>query len=64
MEVGEYPGTGTYHRPPPFEHDPQRPQHDDRPTATLAPSDVLVARGRRRSRTSSSPRPTRTSASP
>ncbi|MEU4696164.1 hypothetical protein [Nonomuraea dietziae] len=45
VEVGEYPGTGTYHRPPPFEHDPQRPQHDDRPTATLAPSDVLVARG-------------------
>ncbi|GAA2360474.1 hypothetical protein GCM10010404_12400 [Nonomuraea africana] len=45
VEVGEYPGTGQYHRPPPFEHDPQRPQHDDRPTATLSPNDVLVARG-------------------
>ncbi|MET9338321.1 hypothetical protein [Nonomuraea sp. NPDC003804] len=43
-EPAEYPGTGQYHRPPPFEHEPQRP-HDDRPTATLSPNDVLVARG-------------------
>ncbi|MEU7897818.1 hypothetical protein AB0B45_33780 [Nonomuraea sp. NPDC049152] len=43
-EPGEYPGTGQYHRPPPFEHEPLRAP-DDRPTATLSPNDVLVARG-------------------
>ncbi|MEV5499016.1 hypothetical protein AB0M50_26800 [Nonomuraea fuscirosea] len=55
------PGTGTYHRPgqhgqqPGRQHAPQtgaqqpqlpgRPQLDERPTAALSPSDVLVARG-------------------
>ncbi|WP_345560324.1 hypothetical protein [Nonomuraea rosea] len=37
------PGTGQYQRP--GQHAPQPPQPDDRPTAALAPNDVLVARG-------------------
>ncbi|MER6951688.1 hypothetical protein ABT294_47490 [Nonomuraea sp. NPDC000554] len=43
------PGTGQYHRPQqqPLQPVHQQPQHqpDDRPTAALSPSDVLVARG-------------------
>ncbi|NUP03341.1 MAG: hypothetical protein HOW59_36010, partial [Nonomuraea sp.] len=38
------PGTGTYHRP--AQHAQQQPpQPEERPTATLSPNDVLVARG-------------------
>ncbi|MCF6476154.1 hypothetical protein FAF44_48620 [Nonomuraea sp. MG754425] len=39
------PGTGTYHRPPQHTQPPQPPQLDERPAASLSPSDVLVARG-------------------
>lgn len=48
------PGTGTYHRPspqdlqPPHQVQPHQAQPqlpDERPTATLSPNDVLVARG-------------------
>ncbi|MGN9782650.1 hypothetical protein ACTMTF_14560 [Nonomuraea sp. ZG12] len=36
-----FPGTGQYQRPP----NPVQPPQDERPTAALAPNDVLVARG-------------------
>ncbi|QFY11302.1 hypothetical protein GBF35_36170 [Nonomuraea phyllanthi] len=41
------PGTGQYHRPPEHVQPPAAPQRqpDERPTAALSPSDVLVARG-------------------
>ncbi|MEV4177087.1 hypothetical protein [Nonomuraea sp. NPDC049709] len=39
------PGTGQYHRPAQHSQQPPQPQLDERPTAALSPSDVLVARG-------------------
>ncbi|MFF4193008.1 hypothetical protein [Nonomuraea sp. NPDC001831] len=39
------PGTGTYHRPPQHAQQPPPPALDERPTASLSPNDVLVARG-------------------
>lgn len=42
-QPGEYPGTGQYNRPP--QGVPPFPQVDERPTAAMPTSDVLVARG-------------------
>ncbi|MFI6923002.1 hypothetical protein ACIBIZ_23865 [Nonomuraea spiralis] len=40
------PGTGTYHRPSQHgQQQPPPPAPDERPTASLGPNDVLVARG-------------------